>query len=264
MKKLSFLACIAAIAALTLPYSAFSQEDEEAEAPGPLSDLWMVVVKPGMDAEFAEAMAAHIKFRADAGESRRWDSYRVAVGHDIRPIGIRSCCFNWADLDTYQAEDDELGLSANWNENVNQYVDHYHHYIEEVDWDNSHWPDGSNGPFFGVTTWYLKEGAGPESNQAMEKMSQLAKNDGWADDESNNWLWLSRVGGKDALMIVSSYANYADMAPPEQNFFEFATEKLGAEEAGAMFDDFGSGFASSDYTIWEHDEDLSTPSDDEE
>lgn len=262
MKKSSFKLSLIAIVALALPFAVFAQ-DEEAEAPGPLTDLWQVVVKPGMDAEFAEAMETHMQFRADAGESRDWESYRVAVGHDIRPIGIRACCFEWADLDTYRDQDNELGLGANFNENVAQYVDHYHHYLERVDWENSHWPDGTAGPYFGVTTWYLKQGAGPASSAAMEKMSRLAIDEGWASDE-NNWVWLERIGGKDALMLVSSFSNYADMAPPEQSFFEFATEKLGEEEASAMFSDFGSGFSSSDYTIWVHDEDLSTPSDDDE
>ena len=65
------------------------------------------------------------------------------------------------------------------------------------------------------------------------------------------------------MQIVTSHENYADMAPPEQSFFEFVTDKLGAEEAGAIFSQFGSGFSGRDDTIWKHDESLSTPSDDE-
>jgi hypothetical protein len=53
------------------------------------------------------------------------------------------------------------------------------------------------------------------------------------------------------------------MAPPEPNFFEFLTEKLGAEEAAAVLSQFGSGFMSSDVTIWKYDASLSTLSDDE-
>ena len=65
------------------------------------------------------------------------------------------------------------------------------------------------------------------------------------------------------VQIVNSKKNYADFEPPKPSFFEFLTEQLGAEEAGAMFSQFGSGFTSSDYTIWKHDASLSTPSDDE-
>ena len=55
----------------------------------------------------------------------------------------------------------------------------------------------------------------------------------------------------------------ADMEPPEQSFFDFTSEKLGAEEADAMLSDFGNGFTDSDYTIWVRDEGLSSPSTDE-
>ncbi len=260
MKKSSSIASLAGIALLALPLSLLAQEEE---APAPLSDVWWVIVKPGMDADFATAMATHMQFRADAGETRSWNAYRVAVGHHIAPIQFRACCSEWADLDTYEAEDEEKGLSANFNENVAQYVEHYHHYLEESDWDNSHWPDeGTSGPYYGVTSWTGKQGAGPASGEAKDKMSQLALNEGWANAD-NNWLWVERIGGKDMIALVSSHENYADMAPPEQSFFEFATEKLGAEEAGAMFGAFSGGFSDSDYSIWVHDESLSTPSADE-
>jgi hypothetical protein len=53
------------------------------------------------------------------------------------------------------------------------------------------------------------------------------------------------------------------MAPPEQTFLEYAAGHMGEEEAGAMFKSFGSGFSDSDYTIWRHDEALSTSGDEE-
>lgn len=258
MKKSSYFTSLAAIAVFALPLGLQAQEEDEGAG---LADVWIVVVKSGMDAEFNEAMAAHLAFRKDAGESRDWNAYRVAAGHNITPIEFYSCCFDWADLDAHVAEDGELGLGENFAENVAQYVDHYHHYFESSDDENSHWPDeGTDGPYYGVTTWTLKEGAGPASSAAMEKMSQLAINEGWASDD-NNWDWVSRVVGDDILMLVSSYDSYADMAPPEQNFYEFAVEELGEEEADAMFSDFASGHSDSDYTIWVHDPSISTPSD---
>jgi len=265
MKKTTIWASLASFLVLALPATVIAQDDEAAEAPPPLSDVWLMVVKPGMQAEFDAAMAAHMQFRKEAGESRDWQAYRVAVGHNMKPIGFRSCCFEWADLDTFQAESNEAGLGDHFNANVAQYVDHFHHYLETFDWDNSHWPDeGTDGPYYAVTTWTIKEGRGPESSDAKKKMSQLAKAEGWADDD-NNWLWMSRAAGGDAVtMLVSSYANYADMAPPEQSFYEFAVEQLGEEEADQMFSDFSNGFDDSDFTIWVHDADLSTPADEEE
>ena len=261
MKKTSLIVSIAAMAGLILPLSLLAQDEEEGL--GPLSDVWFVVPKRGMEAQFSEAMAAHIAFRAEAGESRTWQAYTVAVGRDITPFQFRSCCFEWADLDAHGPEDLEKGLGANFNENVDQYVEHYHHYLERNDWENSYWPDeGTDGPYYGVTSWTVKQGAGPGSEVARKKLSEVALNQGWAE-AGHNWIWLSRIGGKPMVMVVTSKADYADMAPSEPSFFEWVGEQLGAEEAGAVFAQFGSGFAGSDYTIWRHNENLSSPSDDE-
>lgn len=267
MKKTSKWVSLASIAVLAMPMSAMAQDEDGAaadEAPAPLSDVWMVVVKPGMQAEFNAAMAEHIQFRKDAGESRSWQAYRVAVGHNMQPIQFRACCFEWADMDANLAEAEAGGIGAHFNENVAQYVDHFHHYIERFDWENSHWPDtGTSGPYYAVTTWDIKQGSGPETGDARRKMSQLALDEGWAD-EDNNWLWFFRAaGGSPVTALVSSYENYADMAPPEQSFYEFAVEKLGEVEADEMFGDFNKGFTGSDYTIWVLDEALSTPADEE-
>jgi len=263
MKKSSLIVSLAGAAALMLPFGLLADSHEGAMDRGPITDIWYVVPKRGMEAQFAEAMAAHIAFRAEAGESRDWHGYRVVVGHEISPIAFRSCCFEWADLDAYSAEDTEKGLSANFNENVDQYVDHYHHYLERVDWENSNWPDGEiDGPFYAVTSWPIKQGAGPGSEEARKKMSDAALNQGWAE-AGHNWVWLTRIGGKPMVQIVTSKKNYADFEPTKPSFFEFLTEQLGAEEAGAVFSQFGSGFTSSDYTIWRRDDSLSTPSQDE-
>ena len=116
MKKVSF---IVSVAALLLPIGALADAHEE-EAPAPLHDVWWVVPKKGMEAEFVEAAAAHMAFRAEAGESRQWWAYTVAAGHNIAPVQFRSCCFDWADIDAHVAEDAEKGLSADWNANVDQ------------------------------------------------------------------------------------------------------------------------------------------------
>ena len=264
MKKTNIWASLASLAIFALPAAAMAQDDAAAEEPPPLTDVWVMVIKPGMEAEYNAAMAAHMQFRKDAGESRIWYAYRVAVGHNMKPILFRSCCYEWADQDAYEMENIEKGLNEDFNENVLQYVDHFHHYLEEFDWDNSHWPDsGTNGPYYGVTTWTNKQGRGPASGDAREKMSQLAKNEGWAKDD-NNWLWIFRTGGASITALVSSYENYADMAPPEESFYAFAVDKLGEVEADEMFGDFNGGFDDSDYTIWVLDEALSTPADEDD
>ncbi len=259
MKKVSF---IVSAAALLLPLGVLADGHEEEPS---LTDVWIMMPKRGMEAQFSEAVTAHMARRKEAGEERSWNAYTVAVGHKIGPVQFRACCFDWADQDAYLAADYQATLGADWNENVDQYVDHYHHYIEEIDRENSHWEDGeaTEGPYYGVTTWHWKEGAGPAPSEMRKKLSQIAMEEGGWADSGRNWMWLSRMGGKPVLMIVAPFSSYADMAPPETTFFDMVSEKVGAEDASEMFTTFGSGFSSSDYTVWQHAPELSTPGDDD-
>lgn len=262
MRKTSFAVTLTAAVALFLPYivSAEHHEDERK----PLTEVWMVVPKKGMEAEFSAAVQDHMAFRVESGEERQWMGFRVALGQNVSVVQLRSCCFDWADRDAIADAPGGDERGDHWGDNVHQYVDHYHHYFEYNDWENSHWPDDGSvdGPFYGVTSWKWKMGAGPGPNEARKKLSQMALENGWGE-AGNHWLWLSRIGGEPTIMVVNPASNYADMAPPEPSFYEFISEQMGSdEEASALFAEFGSGFASQDYTIWVYDEDLSTPSGD--
>lgn len=251
-----FAVVVAAIWGL-LPFGALAGNHEEQ---GSVTDVWIMAPKPGMEQQFAEAAAAHAAKRAEAGDSREWQAYQVTIGHHYGIYQYRACCYDWADLDGYDEESAENGLDADWVENVHPYVAHYHHYIETIDQENSHWPDGerTQGPMFGVTTWHWKEGAGMGPDEVRKAFSQAAKEGGWGDN--HEWLWLDRVGGKPVLALVTPYENYASMAPPDPSFFAYLAEHLGSEEeAAAMFDAFGKGFKGSDYTVWTHLPELSDP-----
>jgi hypothetical protein len=252
---------IAVFAALVLPLGALADSHEAPEEPAPLSDVWIIAIKGGMDAKFTEAAKKHMAFRAKAGESRTWMGYRQVIGDKLNVVQYRACCFDYADQDAYMVEDEKLGLADDWNKNVDQYVDHYHHYLEKTDWENSHWPEGSDGPYYGVTSWTWKEGAGPGPGEARKEFSQTAKKEGWGEaGNGHNWLWMHRIGGKDVLSLVISFASFADMAPDEPSFFDFLAEKMGsAEAASEMFTKFGAGFESSDYSVWVYDAEISTP-----
>lgn len=258
MKKISLGTCLAA---MLLSAIAIAQDSD---APPPLSDVWVAVPKTGMVGQFQAAVAEHMAFRVENGDSRQWLTFMPVVGDKMNIFMFRACCFEWADQDAYEAEDAEKGFGAHWYENVDQYVDHYHHYLDRTDWENSHWPEeGTDGPYYGVTSWVWKEDAPRAARDAREQMSQLAKDGGWGE-KRGPWLWLHQVGGKDVLGLVTPHSSYADMAPAEQSFYEFAVEALGSEKkADAMFEKFSSGFASSDYTIWMYREDLSMPGGDE-
>jgi len=255
MRRSSFFTTLLGTAMLFIPLGLWAQDDERA----PLSDVWMVMPKQGMAMKFEEAVRSHMAYRRDVGDSRNWVAYSASIGSNPQLYQFRAGDLNWADQDAYVAEDEEKGLGSHWFANVDQYVDHYHHYMERSDFEHSHWPaDLGQHSYYGVTSWTWKEGAGPATEQAREQLSQIAMDGGWGE-MGNHWLWLSRIGGKPTLMIVNAFDDFADMEPPEQSFFDFVTEQLGsAEDAGKIFAQFGAGFADSSYTVWAHRPDLST------
>ena len=257
MKKSSVF--VSVLGAVALGLSSAVIADNHEEAPPELTDVWIIAPKAGMDGEFAAAVEGFMAERAKMDDVANWQAYTVAFGDKIGPVQFRSCCYNWADLDAMANSENEAKMNEYWNENVDQYVDHYHHKLERVDWENSHWPDGEgDGPYYGATTWTVTNPSGGKSGIARRKMSKVAKENGW----DYNWLWIIGETGAQTTTVVSSYANYADMEPPETTFYEFMVEQLGEEEAGQMFQDFSSAYSGTDYTIWKHNPAMSTPEDD--
>lgn len=227
-----------------------------------LASVWVFAPKQGMGAEFEAAVKEHTAFREANGDTRAWQMYSVAIGDKMGIYQVRYCCFDWGDEDTYLAEQGDKGFGDHFGETVGPYVDHMHHYLEEMDWENSVWPDDDNEyRYYGVTTWVWKEDAGMASGEARTKLSAMAKEAGWGDE--NPWLWHTRVGSKPMLMIVTPHEDYASMAPPEQNLVEFLAENTDAtaEEIYGLFEVFGSGFSSSSFTVWAHRPDLSLSED---
>ena len=147
MKKITSIWLGAAL--LLVPFGLLAQDDDRA----PLSDVWMIMPKQGMATQFEEAVRSHMAFRRDAGDSRTWEAYSVALGSNPGLYQFRAGSLEWGDQDGYIAEDAEKGFGPHWMANVDQYVDRYHHYFERADYAMSNWPaDLGQHPFYGVTS----------------------------------------------------------------------------------------------------------------
>lgn len=251
------LLCALALVILTTPGMLLAQESE-----GRLAEEWKMTVKSGHQAEFETALKAHMAVRKDNGDSRQWDVYTPVTGENLNDYVIRACCFNWADFDGFTAWDkNKPTVMQDWFANVDMHVEHYAHFFEEIDMDNSHWPDdGKTAAYVGVTEFYIAPGAASEFATARGEMSQVAINQGWATPD-HQWVWGDQIGGKPTNFLAVGFENYADMAPGEQSFFEFLAEKMGAEMAANLLNKFSSSTHGSEYTIYQHRTDLSTSMD---
>lgn len=257
MKLLGFVICLLALA--SLPFVAQAQDDE-ADSPDK-ADVWVLHVKSGMSGAFEEVFKTHLAFRAEKDDPRAWNTYTVAIGDDLGSYTIRYCCVDWADADSYAAWETEAGVYAQWNENVDQYVDSYEHYYNVIDFENNNWPAGEvNFTLIGLTRWELKPDAFDQMNKAITRISSLAKEHGWP----RYWSWSSRIGGSSTIAIASPFENYAAMEPPEQSFAEFLTEHMDPPDAAMeLLNSFSASFKSSNYTVYQLRDDLSMSSDEE-
>lgn len=235
----------------------FAQEEGP---PGNLAETWVVHVKPGAQGAFEQAIKNHMAVRKANGDPFDWETYMPNTGDDLATYYFRHCCFAWADHDAYDAwENGATEVNEDWSSNVDPNVASYEHHFSEVDFENSHWPEEmSDLMFVGVATYWIKPGAWQQFQAAKNELSQLAMNNGWANDE-HHWAWTSAVDGHSTVSIVFPYVNWADMADPDPSFFEFLTEQLGsAEAAAAKFAPMNDATKSTSYTIYTRRPDLST------
>lgn len=225
----------------------------EDKPPQVISDGWTMVPKAGHSDDFEAALKAHMAFRVEKGDTRHWDVYVPVTGDNLNKYIVRTCCKPWAEQDTYRKWTRE-NIGNHFNDTVHPHVDHYSHNFGELDIENSHWGDDVDASYVGVTTWEIKSGKGGQASASIGAMSALAKENGW----SRNWVWSYPVGGSSRVSLVTPFKNFADMAPMEENFYQFAKKHLKSEKkADAMFKDFNGSFSSSEYSIYRHDKELS-------
>ena len=229
------------------------------EKPPNIASVWKMSPKGDAGtAAFEDAMKAHMAWRMEQGDPRSWQVYTVSTGGDRDDYYVRACCFTWADQDGYEKWAYDNNVSNTYYEQLGTMVEDLTHTFQAIDTENSNWNEDPN-PFYyvGVTQFTPNPAMQMQTGRTVEKMSQLAIEKGWNSD----WAWYTVIGGASNLMLAAGYTHYADMAPPEQSFYQFAAAHLGEEEAMEMLENFGEGFWGSTYKIYRWREDLSMPRD---
>jgi hypothetical protein len=227
----------------------------------PLVELWIVVPKAGHEQQLQEGLAKHMAFRSEQGDPWQWDVYTPLLGDDLTRVVTRSCCHNWADVDAYaEWVRSHPAVNTHFAEHVSPHTEKYEHYFEEIDWANSHWnPEAGSNSYFAVTEFTLKAGSAADFHAAREKMSQIAINQGWADD-TRSWIWTTTIGGPPQVAVIVPYANFAGMARSANGFSDFLAQQLGSAEAAAqLMGQFSEATWGSDYQVWVHEKSLSMP-----
>ena len=256
MKKIITIAKFAmASAFLMYGMSAFSQEEGP---PGNIAEEWAFLADPAAIDSFEDAFKEHMALRKENNDPFHWDVFTSNTGDDLTAYYVRACCFAWGERDAYEGwYNEHPKVVEHWYANVYPHLKGHRHDFEEIDFENSHWPDDAPTPMFvGVTSYEIKPGQWQPVNAAKAEISQ-ALLDGWATD-GRIWAWVSSISGAPRMHLVVPFENYADMAQPDPTVYQFLSEKLGAEKSGALFQQFSGGTKGSTYEIYSHRPDLST------
>lgn len=247
------LAIIAFLTFLLNPLTLFAAE----EKPPGLTNVWVMDVKQGQAQEFEKAFKEHIKARVKAGDAFNWQIYNPQTGSHLNRYIIRYCCFKWAEMDAYEKWSNDSKVMENWDKGPGKHVEKYHHHYSWTDIENSHWKEGVNHKFVGVTTYSLKPDA-KDVGESVKEISDLAKAIKW----DMSWSWSRSVtGDRNTLQAAFGFENFSAMDPPGPSFGELAEKHLGSKEkVDEIFDRFAEKYEGSSYQIYRHRPDLSMPS----
>jgi hypothetical protein len=238
---------------LPLLLGAFTLQAQEKEL---LAEMWQMEPKAGMDQAFEKSFKEHIDHRQKLGDPRSWQVYMPVLGNKLNQYLIRSCCFEWKDMDSYQQWTKDKDPMTHWNKNVDGKVSHYGHYMSTMDMENSHWPENVVANYVGVTYYKIKPGHWKALTEAVKTISNVAKQHKWP----YHWSWSYSVGGEPGMHLAIPYENYTKMTPPEQKFNALMVKHLGSEDkAAAFWKDWASHFETTHYNIYQHNKELSMP-----
>jgi len=229
------------------------------EPAGNLMEVWVFNVKEGQQGAFEAAFKKQGELRAQHNDPRNWVVYVPETGTALNRYLLRTCCFAWADQDSYTTwTESSPELMQQWGTEVSPHVESMSRYFYEVDTANSNWPKpGSASAKTGVTEFAIASGKVSQFHQARAELSQIALNQGWSA-AGRQWFWFDRIGGEPTSVLVVPFENFAAMGSDGPSIGSFLTENLGAEKAAALMEKFTSSVSSSNYTIWTQRPDLSS------
>jgi hypothetical protein len=248
-----FILSVLVLLLFTLPAAAIADD-----SPPPLAEIWLITPKAGHQAEFMKALVEHMAFRSSHGDPRAWETYTPVLGKDLNRVGIRYCCFNWADQDSYEEwAAGATEIRQNMEKTLEPHIEKSEHYLESLDWGNSHWVEADKPyRFYAVTEYTIKPGHAMAFDAARDKISQIALNQGWATD-NHPWLWASTIGGEPVESIIIPHVNYASFERSGESFLTFLSRHMSADDAAALLSEFANASSSMNFQIWEHQENLS-------
>ena len=242
-KKISFVAGTVFLGMLLAIPSAMAEQ----KSPEVLAESWVMVPKQGKAEGLEKALKKHSAHRAKLKDPRSWNLYSQVLGDQLDVVIARSFGFTWSDMDTYQDWSNEKNPTKHFDKHVQPNIKNIGHYMSVIDTANSHWGPEVEYRYVGVSSYKIKSGHQGALEKDIKLFSDVAKSNNWP----YNWSWAQGVSGEASLSLAIPYKNWAEMAPPEQEFSALMAKHMGSEEKAAeVFERWQSHFDSVDYDIY--------------
>ena len=217
------------------------------QPPELLADVWVFTAKTGQLGALQKALVAHRDHRRQLGDPRKWRLYQPIVGNQLDSFLVRYCCFEWAELDSYQQWMMEKQPMQHWVQQVEPHVQHSVRYLSELDVRHSNWPADLPYRYVGVTRYMVKPGHWRAMSADVKTLTEIARTHSWP----YHYGWMYGIGGEPRVYLASPYNSYAEMARPEQSFAELLIKHFGDEQKATQFmQNWAEHFHSIHYDIY--------------
>lgn len=216
------------------------------EEPGSISKAWRLKIKPGMEAQFEEALKQHWEVHRQSGDTSSYVMFMVEDGEHAGEYGLLTSGHHWADFDVFDAEISGA-CSADYVANLAQYVESMRSVI------TAGLPHVSRPPapedtfqFAQVYEYRVSFEGAAEWVHLLEKSQKAVE----AVDWPLRFSWSTLVSGSEGPLFycVVYMDNWADFAGPEMTFEAALEEYYGRQEAEEIVEDFYE--AAESVTTW--------------
>lgn len=241
------------ITAFIMSFGALYAGDEGDEKPS-LHRMFHVKVKPGHAPAFSAALAEHMEWRKENGETWTWWMHSVVSGPNHGDCIIRSGPIEWADVDAYEAFLDKGGVEF-WKTCGEHIVD-VDSWFSMADKRWMRWmPEGKTINLVQVITYHLKTGMNKTFSEAVQKYHDAIVAEDYPTYYVFDW---NIMGGKgNTVTLAIFYENWADMAPEEETLQAMMVRVMGEEDAYALQEAFSSTYKYAESGVVRYLPDLS-------
>jgi hypothetical protein len=227
---------VAGICFLALIATALAQEKTV-----DVGQVYTMVPKPGMVAQFEAGRKRHMEFHRKNNDTWSWVTFEIMTGDATGTYLSTTFGHTWQDFDTWE---NKLGMAdaADSETNLMPYLASTTESIWMVMTDVSNQvPTGPPSKMMEVDHFLLKPGSEPDFEYSIGKVNEAIKKSNWPGHAT--WYELVNGGEEPHYVLVIPHDNWADMAEPTPSLQAMLEKTLGRHEAEILFQSFDRSVA---------------------